>query len=341
VEVFPGASTAGYEDNVSVLGVGGKPANAGGDFRGAARALDGCGIDQEVDGSVTTTADLDDVAEGGALEAGDDSYAVRERGKGSLVVEEAFATELVFEGLGGGEEGSEAGLLHGFGYELELAAGLVDRERAGDADGVAVLGPEAEKGGLAAEEDDGELRFRVFEGEIAVATGSGTPVGDFAFDDGVAVGALDEVADVANEVADGEHLRRGRWAGRGWRELRFWGSAEGAGLLGEDVGGGYVGGGVEERSGGGGGGAEFGFAGVGAAEVGEAGDVVGHRRDDFSRTTRTAGVERSAQAQNPAGNDRKKSNNPCFSSLGWKGEIRRFGGGSALRGGGVRGGRVC
>ena len=114
-----------------------------------------------------------------------------------------------FEGLGGGEEGAEAGLLHGFGDELELAAGFVDGERAGDADGVAVFGAEAEEGGLAAEEDDGELGFGVLEGEVAVAAGGGTPVGDFAFDGDVAVGALDEVADVADEVADGEDVLRG------------------------------------------------------------------------------------------------------------------------------------
>jgi hypothetical protein len=84
---------------------------------------------------------------------------------------------------------------------LELAAGLVDGEGAGDADGVAVLGTEAEEAGLAAEEDDGELGFRVLEGEVTVAGGGGAPVGDFAFDGDVAVGALDEVADVADEVA--------------------------------------------------------------------------------------------------------------------------------------------
>jgi len=93
-----------------------------------------------------------------------------------------------------------------------LAAGFVDGERAGDADGVAVLGAEAEEGGLAAEEHDGELGFRVLEGEVAVAAGGGAPIGDFAFHGDVAVGALDEVADVANEVADGEDVLRGSCA---------------------------------------------------------------------------------------------------------------------------------
>ena len=115
VEVFPGAAAAGYEDYVGVVGVGGEPVDAGGDFGGAVGALDGGGVDEEVDSGVAATTDLDDVAEGGALEAGDDSDAVGEGWEGALVVEEAFAAEFFFEGLRGGEEVAEAGLLHGFG----------------------------------------------------------------------------------------------------------------------------------------------------------------------------------------------------------------------------------
>jgi len=102
VEVFPGAAAASYEDYVGVSGVGGKPMDAGGDFGGAVGALHGCGVDEEVDGSVAAAADLDDVAEGGALQAGDDSYAVGEGWEGALVVEEAFAAEFFFESLGRG-----------------------------------------------------------------------------------------------------------------------------------------------------------------------------------------------------------------------------------------------
>ena len=128
-----------------------------------------------------------------------------------------------------------------------MAAGLVDAELAGDADGVAVFGAEAEELGLAAEEDDGELGFRVLEREVAVAAGGGTPVGDLAFDGDVAVGALDEVADVADELAHGKDrlrgvLRRRREFGCGAR-LGFWTAwgregGEGSGLFGEDIGGG-------------------------------------------------------------------------------------------------------
>jgi hypothetical protein len=94
--------------------VGGKPSDACGDFGGAVRALDGGRVDEEIDGGVAAAADLDDVAEGGALETGDDSYAMGKVGEGAVVFEEAFAAEAFFEGLGGGKQGAEAGLLHGF-----------------------------------------------------------------------------------------------------------------------------------------------------------------------------------------------------------------------------------
>ncbi len=102
VEVFPGAAAAGYEDYVGVVGVGGEPADAGGYFGGAVGALDGGGIDEEVDGGVAAATDLDDVAEGGALQAGDDSNAVREGWERALVVEKTFAAEAFFELLGRG-----------------------------------------------------------------------------------------------------------------------------------------------------------------------------------------------------------------------------------------------
>ncbi len=203
VEVFPGAAAAGDEDDVGLIGVGGEPADAGGYFAGAVGALDGGGVDEEVDRGVAAAADLDDVAEGCALEAGDDADAAGEGGKRAPVGEDAFAAELFLEGLDGGEEGSDADGLHGFGDELELASGFVDGEGAGDADGVAVFGLEAEELSLAAEEDDGELGVAVLEGEVAVAAGGGTPVGDFAFDGDAAVGALDEGADAADELGDG------------------------------------------------------------------------------------------------------------------------------------------
>ena len=122
VEVFPGAAAAGYEDDVNALRMGGKPVDAGGDFGGAVGALHGGGIDEDADRGVTAAADLDDVAQRRALQAGDDADAAGEGWQRSRVLEEALAAEAVFEGLRGGEQCAEARLLHGLGDELELAA---------------------------------------------------------------------------------------------------------------------------------------------------------------------------------------------------------------------------
>ncbi len=135
-------------------------------------------------------------------------------------------------------------MLHGFGDELKLAAGLVDAEAAADADGVAVAGTEAQQSGLAAEEDEGELGVAVLQGEVAVAAGGGSPVGDLAFDGNVGVGLLDEGADAADQLGNSEDsLLAGLNAGLG-RLVEERGSGGGCALL--------------------------------AAEAGEGGDFVGH-----------------------------------------------------------------
>ena len=102
VEVFPGAAASGYEDYVGVGGMGGEPVDAGGYFGGAVGALHGGRVDEEVDGGVAAAADLDDVAEGCALQAGDYADAAGEGWEGARVFEEAFAAEAVFELLGRG-----------------------------------------------------------------------------------------------------------------------------------------------------------------------------------------------------------------------------------------------
>ena len=88
-------------------------------------------------------------------------------------------------------KGARAAGLERLGDELELAAGLVNRDAAAREDGEAVFGTEAEEQGLAAEEHDGKLGLAVLEREVDVAGGRGTAVGDFAFDPDVLVLALD------------------------------------------------------------------------------------------------------------------------------------------------------
>ena len=87
----------------------------------------------------------------------------------------------------------------------------------------AVLGSEAEEHGLAAKEDDGELGVSVLEGEVDVAGGGGTVVGDFAFDPDVAVLLLDELTDLGDQFADRPDAAGGAGLGEGEVELgREW-----------------------------------------------------------------------------------------------------------------------
>jgi hypothetical protein len=118
-------------------------------------------------------------------------------------VEEAFSFEALFELFEGELERARADGLHGFSDKLHLSALLVDADAATDKDVEAVFGTEAEKHGLAAEENDGELGVGVLEGEVDVAGGGGAVVGDFAFDPDIAVLLFDEFANLGDEFADG------------------------------------------------------------------------------------------------------------------------------------------
>jgi hypothetical protein len=83
-----------------------------------------------------------------------------------------------------------------------LAALLVNADPATDEDVETVFRTEAEKHGLTAKENDGELCVGVLESEVDVAGGGRAVVGDFAFDPDIAVLLLDEFADLEDEFAD-------------------------------------------------------------------------------------------------------------------------------------------
>jgi hypothetical protein len=84
-----------------------------------------------------------------------------------------------------------------------LAALLINTDAAADEDVEAIFRTEAEKHGLAAKENDGELGVGVLEGEIDMAGRGWAEVGDFAFNPDIAVLLLDEFADLRDEFADG------------------------------------------------------------------------------------------------------------------------------------------
>jgi len=202
-EVFQRPSAAGEDDEIREF-VEVDEGECGFDFGGGGFALNGYWDDEDVEGGVAAVGDRKEVADDGAGGRSDDGDGAGEGGEGlfAVFVEEALGFEAVAELLEGELEGACADGFEGVGDELELAALLVDGDFAADADVEAVLGAEAEEDGLAAEEDDGKLGFRVLEGKVDVAGGSGAEVGDFALDPDVAEVALDEVAGLGNELAD-------------------------------------------------------------------------------------------------------------------------------------------
>jgi len=160
--------------------------------------------EQYVEAGVAASDDVEEVADDCAGGRGDDASGVREGRQRTFAfgVEEAFSLEAFFELLEGELERACADGLHGFCDELHLSPLLVDADAAADQNMQAVFGTEAEKHGLAAEKNDGELGVGVLEGEVDVAGGSGAIVGDFAFDPDVAVLLFDEFAHLGDEFAD-------------------------------------------------------------------------------------------------------------------------------------------
>jgi hypothetical protein len=171
---------------------------------------------------VAASDDREEVADDGARGRGDDADGAGKGGQRALAVgvEEALGFEALLELLEGELEGTGADWLHGFCDKLHLSALLVDADAAADEDVEAVFRAEAEEHGLAAKEDDGELGVGVLEGEVDVARGSGTVVGDFSFDPDVAVHLLDEFADLADELTDRPDATGGARVVEGEVELR-------------------------------------------------------------------------------------------------------------------------
>jgi len=203
-EVFGGAAAAGQDDELDPAGIAIEPADASGDGAGAVVALHGGGVNEEVEAGVAAADDGEDVADNGAAGRGDDADAPGVGGQRAFAggVEEAFGEETGFELVEGELEGTGTAGFHGFGDELELAAGLVDGDAAAHEDGEAVGGAETKELGLAAEEDDGELRLAILKREVDVAGGGWAAGGDFALDPEVGVAELDALADIGNEGAD-------------------------------------------------------------------------------------------------------------------------------------------
>ena len=166
-------------------------------------ALHGDREEQHVEAGVAAADDVEEVANHRAGGRGDDADGARKCGQRPLAggVEEAFGLEPLLELFEGQLQRAGADRLHGFGHQLHLAALLVDADPAAHQHVQAVLGAKAQQHGLAAEEHDGQLRVGVFEREVDVAGGRGAVVGDLALDPDVAVLLLDQLANLADQLA--------------------------------------------------------------------------------------------------------------------------------------------
>jgi hypothetical protein len=204
-EVFHGASAACDEDEVSEGRFAVEKADSGCHRRGARWALHDGGVDQQVERGVTAADDGDDVADDGAGGRSNDADGTGEGRQRSLAggVEEAFREQAGLELFKGELNGASTSRLEGIGDELELAAGFVYGDAAAREDGETVGGAKAKELGLAAEEDDRELRVGVLEGEVDVSGGSGAAIGDLAFDPEVCMGGFNLPADSGDERGDG------------------------------------------------------------------------------------------------------------------------------------------
>ena len=219
MEVFPAATAPGDQNDLSPVRVGIEPAKAGCDLGRAVGSLYRGGVDQQLYGGVTASANLDDVAQGRPMQAGDDADAARERRQGTLTVEEALTAETLFEALHRSQHGAKADLLHPVDNELHLAAALVDTELTPKPDGIAVIGTEAQERGLATEKHGGELSACVFEREVTMTTAGRSPVRDFTFHGDLPEATFDDAAHVADKGGDSPSLGWSGWPG-------FWGSGD-------------------------------------------------------------------------------------------------------------------
>lgn len=167
--------------------------------------MDRHGVEQNVQASMAARDYIEEVANDGPCGRSNDANGSRKGRQGTLAVsvEKTLGFQALLELLESKLQRAHADRFHGFGYELELAALLVNADAAADQDVESVFRAEAKQHGLAAKEHYGQLRVCVFEREVNMAGGGGAVVGDFAFDPDVDIFLLDELADLADEFAYG------------------------------------------------------------------------------------------------------------------------------------------
>jgi hypothetical protein len=221
-EVFEAATTASEDQDIEgelLLGVIVEGGEGLDHFSGGSAALDADGEEDDFGAGAASLEDVEEIAQSGTGGGGDEAEAAGEGGQGAFALgsEESGGGEFFFEGGEAGLEGALADFFDEFDDHLDLAAGFVNGDFTPGADFEAIAEFEsAQRAGISREEDAGELRGFVFEGEVVVAGGLAAVVGNLAFDPDEAEGGFEGAADAGGDFADGENFGfGGSWLGWG------------------------------------------------------------------------------------------------------------------------------
>ena len=146
-------------------------------------------IDLHVQAFEAASQDVEDVANGRAVRAGDHGDALRQHRDGPLAVgvEEPFIRQPFLELLEGELQRAQARGLRHHRVELELAFLFVDGEPPAHDELQSVLDAEAEEARVGGEEDHAHLRARVLDREVEMSGRGARVVRHFAFHGDVVV----------------------------------------------------------------------------------------------------------------------------------------------------------
>ncbi len=182
-------------------------------------ALDPDRVDNNMDVGKPATDHVEEIADGGPGDGGDQADSLGKNGKRLFVVgiEQALFLEFAFQFLERGLERAETLGQEVVDDDLVLAGAFVDADVAVDQHFQPVGQVKLHLAGGAAEHDGCQLGLGVFQGEIDMAGRRPTQVGDFALDPDIRQFLLEQVLDLPGDLADGK--RFGGWGGhrtRGW-----------------------------------------------------------------------------------------------------------------------------
>src|ERR1051325_1648658 len=201
-EVLERASAAADQHDVVQVPVR-QMAQRRGDLARRVRALHAHRVDLQMQPFEAAADDVENVADGRALRAGDDGDARRQHRDGLLAlgIEEPLLGQAALQLLEGELERAQPGGLGGDGIELELALLLVDRQAPAHDQLQSVLDAEAEEARRGREHHHAHRCPRVLDREVEMPRRRARVVRHLAFDRNVVVAVKIEV-DLADQLAD-------------------------------------------------------------------------------------------------------------------------------------------